>query len=115
MQPPKFAILTSRLLLSPDPHLSEPNPNTVNALALITTLAAAVSKARRREYANEPWVEIEASEHLDHATQHIANAIAGLGNRDRIALDDDGLPEIAHAVLRLAFAMARLNEKRERP
>lgn len=90
-------------LLSPDPYLDAPHPDTVGAIAYLTVLMCEVSRARRRELANEPWRTMPPKEHLDHAVAHSVRAMMAKSSR---TLDAETLlPDAAHAALRLAFAL----------
>ena len=96
--------------LSPDPHLGEPHPETVAAVAEFVRLMCEVSKRRRHELANEPWLSGDLARHFEHAQSHAELAYgedADTG-QDVLCIDDDGLPHAAHAGLRLAFGVARV-------
>lgn len=96
--------------LSPDPHIGEPHPDTVAAVAEFVRLMCEVSKRRPKAYANEPWLGIGAEEHFEHAYNHAGEAYEEdvATGEDEIGIDDDGLPHAAHAGLRLAFGVARV-------
>lgn len=99
-----------REALSPDPHLGEPHPETVAAVAEFVRLMCEVSKRRRHELANEPWLSGDLARHFEHAQSHAELAYgedADTG-QDVLCIDDDGLPHAVHAGLRLAFGVARV-------
>lgn len=98
----------------PDPHLPEPDKDTVEAVALLVLVVAAVSKSRRAELANEPWKEKSALYHLDHSSNHTSWAqLAVVEPRDSAEHFDHetGLAQLGHATLRNAFALRLLVEE----
>lgn len=103
--------LAIRNTLTPDSYTVVPAAEVVEAIALSVELQAAVSNARRPEYANNPWLTSDPFEQLTHGHCHCEMSIGSLSTDQdgRIALDSEtGLPHIGHALLRLSFAFARL-------
>lgn len=94
-----------------DPHLGQPHPRTVEAIADAVLLMCEVSKRRPVAYANEPWLKRDPTEDVDHAALHIDEAMSAICSNGQGWLDNDGLPHAAHAMLRLAFAMVRHGEE----
>lgn len=88
-----------------------PHLRTVAAVVRAVQAMVAVSNARPVAYADEPWRDRSASEHLRHAYDHTRTAMSALTHTDprdvyRAWTSDLGQPEVAHALLRLAFALS---------
>lgn len=88
-----------------DPHLGAAHPETIKAIGFAVAQAIEVSKARPEKYANEPWIGIDAGEHFEHAVTHMDCAGDALEYGGEKWLDDDGLPNAAHAILCGAFGL----------
>lgn len=97
-------------MLSPDPYLESPHPETVEAIAEFVRLMCEVSKRRPEAYRDEPWKGMSVEEHHKHASDHVDRTLWFNPNGSTLAIDDDGLPHAAHAGLRLAFGVARVEK-----
>jgi hypothetical protein len=98
---------------SPDPYLPTPDPETVEAMALLVLVVAQVTKGRRKSLANEPWKGKPAKRHLEHGCEHATAALWAVldGDESEQHLDPEtNLPQLAHATLRNAFALRQLAE-----
>jgi hypothetical protein len=97
----------------PDPYLEKPDPQTVEAVALLVLYMAAVSKVRGPERAREPWKQVEPDEHAAHAIAHLHSASHSIEFHDSTGHLDfvTGLPQLAHAGLRTAFTLWLIREE----
>lgn len=94
----------------PDPHLGEPYPETIAAIANLVRSMIRVSKKRPAEYKDEPWLRLTAEEHARHGASHMMEAYWETDGTYALplALDADGELHSSHAALRLAFYEAKL-------
>jgi hypothetical protein len=94
--------------IGPDPYHGEPHSETVAAFADLIRAMARVSNKRPKEYADEPWRGMLYVVHLEHAFSHVDCALAHSNSGyPQLCLDDDGEPHLAHAAVRIAFALGR--------
>lgn len=104
-----------RSVYGEDQHLALPRSETLEAMFLLLRLMCICSNRRPQKYANEPWLRLPPTEHLEHAAAHADTAHYSLDeSEDRLWLDDDGLPHAVHAALRIAFALHRKETEDER-
>lgn len=90
--------------MSKYPH-GEPDSATIAMFAGGFARCLALSNARPREYANDPWKSQAFSEHLDHAIAHLANVKSQLESKDGYVEETDlGFSDLVHCAVRALMA-----------
>ena len=94
-----------------DPYLGTPDPRTIAAIASLVEFMCEVSKRRPVAYANESWLTQSAHDQFEHMVKHADTAWYSVDTGECSGIDDDGLPHAAHAALRIAFGLVRLQQE----